>query len=174
MTRHRATLALSLAAGLAAVLGLPQAAAAQPSPKGVPDAAGETISLPGIHYQVLAAGPAGGAHPTRGDSVTMRYIGRLESGEIFSTSPGDGSGVSTFAVGGVIPGMNAALQLMRPGDHWRIRMPPYLAYGPGRPFNTPPPAGAPAGQAIQKRGIPPEATLIFDVELVSIAPRKTP
>jgi FKBP-type peptidyl-prolyl cis-trans isomerase len=174
MTRRLAALALSLAAGLAAALGPAQAGAAQPSPRGVPDAAGETISLPGIRYQVLASGAPGGAHPTRGDSVTMRYIGRLEGGEIFSTSPGDGSGTSTFAVGGVIPGMSAALQLMRPGDRWRITMPPYLAYGPGRPFNTPPPPGAPAGQAIQKRGIPPDATLIFDVELVSVAPRKTP
>jgi FKBP-type peptidyl-prolyl cis-trans isomerase FklB len=104
----------------------------------------------------------------------MRYVGRLESGEIFSTSPGDGTGTSTFPVNGVIPGMSAALQLMRPGDHWKIRMPPYLAYGPGRPLNTAPPAGAAAGQAIQKRGIPPDATLIFDVDLVAIAPPKAP
>jgi FKBP-type peptidyl-prolyl cis-trans isomerase FklB len=108
----------------------------------------------------------------------MRYIGRLEDGEIFSTSPGDGAGTSTFAVNGVIPGMSAALQLMRPGDHWRVTMPPYLAYGPGRPFNRPAPGptsdrGA-AGQAIQKRGIPPQATLIFDVELLTIATVKAP
>jgi FKBP-type peptidyl-prolyl cis-trans isomerase FklB len=164
MTRRLTSLALSLAAGL----GLASAAAAQSR-----DLAGETVSLPGLRYQVLASGPAAGAHPTRSDSVTMRYVGRLEDGEIFSTSPGDGSGVSTFAVNGVIPGMSAALQLMRPGDKWRIRMPPYLAYGPGRPFNTPAPAGA-AGQAIQKRGIPPQATLIFEVELIAIAPPKSP
>ena len=167
MTRRLAALALSLAASL----GFTQAASAQAAPSR--DATGETVSLPGLSYQVLAAGPASGAHPTRSDGVVMRYIGRLEDGEIFSTSPGDGAGTSTFAVNGVIPGMSAALQLMRPGDHWKIRMPPYLAYGPGRPFNTPAPAGA-AGQAIQKRGIPPQATLIFDVELVSIAPPKTP
>ena len=164
MTRTFAALALCLAA----VLGPTLAASAQDR-----DSQGETVSLPGIRDQVLAAGPAGGAHPTRADSVTMRYVGRLESGEIFSTSPGDGAGISTFPVNGVIPGMSAALQLMRPGDRWKIRMPPYLAYGPGRPFNTPAPAGA-ASQAIQKRGIPPQATLIFDVELVSIAPAKAP
>ncbi|HLZ75612.1 FKBP-type peptidyl-prolyl cis-trans isomerase [Phenylobacterium sp.] len=164
MTRRLAAFAFALAAAW----GVTSAAGAQ-----APDQSGETVSLPGIRYSVLAAGPATGAHPTRADSVTMRYIGRLEGGEIFSTSPGDGTGVSTFAVNGVIPGMSAALQLMRPGDHWRITMPPYLAYGPGRPFNTPAPAGA-AGQAIQKRGIPPQATLIFDVELVSIAPPKQP
>jgi FKBP-type peptidyl-prolyl cis-trans isomerase FklB len=168
MTRRLAAFALSLAASLAASLGLVSAASAQNR-----DLGGETVSLPGLRYQVLAAGPASGAHPTRSDSVTMRYVGRLETGEIFSTSPGDGTGVSTFAVNGVIPGMSAALQLMRPGDHWKITMPPYLAYGPGRPFNTPPPAGA-AGQAIQKRGIPPQATLIFDVELVAVASQKAP
>ncbi|MEO8113025.1 MAG: FKBP-type peptidyl-prolyl cis-trans isomerase [Phenylobacterium sp.] len=123
-----------------------------------------TVSLPGIGYQVLAAGPVTGAHPTRADAVTMRYVGRLESGEVFSTSPGEGKEVSTFGVKEVIPGMSAALQLMRPGDRWRITMPPYLAYGPGRPFSAP----AAGAQAIPKRGIPPNATLVFDVELVSI------
>jgi FKBP-type peptidyl-prolyl cis-trans isomerase len=155
----------ALLLGIAAAFGLSSAAAAQSS---------ASVSLPGLSYQVLASGPAGGAHPTRSDSVAMRYIGRLQSGEIFSTSPSDGAGNSTFAVNGVIPGMSAALQLMRVGDHWRITMPPYLAYGPGRPFNTVPPAGAPVGQAIQKRGIPPDATLIFDVELTAILPPKAP
>jgi FKBP-type peptidyl-prolyl cis-trans isomerase len=124
------------------------------------------VTLPGLSYEVQASGPAGGLHPTRADSVTMRYVGRLSDGTVFSTSPDDGKGLSTFAVKEVIPGMSAVLQLMRPGDRWRVTMPPYLAYGPGRPY-TPPAAGAPA-QAIQKQGIPPNATLIFDVELVGI------
>jgi FKBP-type peptidyl-prolyl cis-trans isomerase FklB len=138
-------------------------------------AAAQTVSLPGIRYQVLALGPAVGAHPTRADTVAMRYVGKLEDGEVFSTSPGDGARTSTFGVKEVIPGMSAALQLMRPGDRWRITMPPYLAYGPGRPLTPPggPTQGANA-QAIQKRGIPPDATLIFDVELVAILPAKAP
>ena len=155
-----AAMAIALCAG---------AATAEPA-----DQPGETVSLPGVRYQVLAAGPAGGRHPTRADSVTMRYVGRLESGEVFSTSPGDGAQVSAFGVREVIPGMSAALQLMRPGDRWRITMPPYLAYGPGRPHSA---GGAPAGaaaQVVQKRGIPPDATLVFDVELVSIVPPKAP
>ena len=138
------------------------------------DAPGKDISLPGISYQVLGAGPADGPHPTRADTVTMRYVGRLTDGEIFSTSPGDGTQVSTFPVGQLIPGMTAALQLMRPGDRWRITMPPYLAYGPGRPLATPPPSAALGAQTVQKRGIPPNATLVFDVELVSIVAAKTP
>lgn len=153
-----------------AALSLASAArAAEPA-----DQAGETVSLPGIRYQVLAAGPAGGGHPTRADVVQMRYVGRLESGEVFSTSPQDGAAVSSFPVNAVIPGMSAALQLMRPGDKWRITMPPYLAYGPGRPLGTAPPSAAAAAQVVQKRGIPPDATLVFDVELVSFAPPKAP
>lgn len=160
-----------LAAALAAsTLGAPPAAAAPPGKPGA------SVSLPGLSYQVLASGPAAGLQPTRADSVTMRYVGRLADGEIFSTSPGDGAATSTFAVKEVIPGMSAALQLMRPGDRWRITMPPYLAYGPGRPF-TPPataPASGAAAQVTQKRGIPPDATLVFDVELVSVLPAKAP
>ena len=135
-------------------------------------AAAETVTLPGISYEMLGSGPATGPHPTRADSVTMRYVGRFTDGTVFSTSPDDGKGVSTFGVKAVIPGMSAALQLMRPGDSWRITMPPYLAYGPGRPYT--PPAGAAAAQAVQQRGIPPNATLVFDVDLVSIVPGKAP
>ena len=157
-------LAAALALAGLVVLGGTPAASAEP--------AGKTVALPGLRYEVLASGPAAGAHPTRADSVAMRYVGRLDDGEVFSTSPGDGTGLSTFAVKEVIPGMSAALQLMRPGDRWRITMPPYLAYGPGRPF-TPGPQAASA-QVTQKRGIPPDATLIFDVELVAILPAKAP
>jgi FKBP-type peptidyl-prolyl cis-trans isomerase FklB len=146
--------------------------------------AAPAVTLPGISYEVLASGPPTGAHPTRADSVQMRYVGRLANGatdgEVFSTSPGDGRQVSTFGVNQVIPGMSAALQLMRVGDHWKIRMPPYLAYGPGRTFTPPPaqaaaqPTAGPAAQVTQKRGIPPNATLVFDVELVAILPPKAP
>jgi len=153
-----------LASAVFAISALGLAAAAQPTAK---------VVLPGLSYQVLASGPGDGRHPTRADTVTMRYVGRLTDGEVFSTSPDDGKGLSTFTVGQLIPGMNAALQLMRPGDRWRITMPPYLAYGPGRPLNTPAPASA-VGQTVQKRGIPPDATLVFDAELVAIAPAKAP
>ena len=162
MTRL-AILAFLLAAAL-----VPAASAAE-----IADRTGETVSLPGIRYQVLAAGPADGAHPTRADSVAMRYAGRLEDGQVFSTSPGDGRDVATFAVKEVIPGMSAAVQLMRVGDRWRITMAPYLAYGPGRAFTAPTSGGA-AVQAVQKRAIPPDATLVFDVELVAIIPPKGP
>jgi FKBP-type peptidyl-prolyl cis-trans isomerase len=144
-----------------------------------PAARAQPTTLPGISYEVLGSGPAAGVHPTRADTITMRYVGRLTDGQVFSTSPDDGKAVSTFPVGQLIPGMTAALQLMRPGDRWRITMPPYLAYGPGRPLApaaaTPatPPTG-PAAQVVQRRGIPPNATLVFDVELVAIVTAKAP
>src|SRR3954466_6111174 len=66
-------------------------------------------TLPGISYDVLASGPAAGAHPTRADSAAIRYIGRFEDGQVFSTSPGDGKAVSTFGVKEVLPGTIPAL-----------------------------------------------------------------
>ncbi|HEY3949246.1 FKBP-type peptidyl-prolyl cis-trans isomerase [Phenylobacterium sp.] len=161
---------------LALCAALTLLAAAAPAVAQTPGKAGggKTVTLPGLSYQVLGSGPAGGAHPKRSDTVQMRYVGKLTDGEVFSTSPDEGKGLSTFPVGQLIPGMNAALQLMRPGDHWVITMPPYLAYGPGRPLNTPPPSAAAAGQTVQHRGIPPNATLVFEVWLEAIAPPKAP
>jgi FKBP-type peptidyl-prolyl cis-trans isomerase FklB len=122
------------------------------------------VTLPGISYEVLASG--GGTHPTRADEVDVRYTGRLTSGEVFSASPEDGKGISTFAAQRVIPGFMAAVLLMRPGDKWRVTLPPYLAYGaPGR-------AIGPQASAMQSRDIPPNATLVFDIELVAIRPAK--
>lgn len=122
------------------------------------------VVLPGISYQVLASGAEAGPHPTRADEVDVHYTGRLTTGEVFSASPDGGKGLSTFAVQRVIPGFMAAVLLMRPGDRWRVTLPAYLAYGaPGR-------AMGPQASAMQSRDIPPNATLIFDIELVAIRP----
>ncbi len=125
--------------------------------------AGTAVVLPGIQYQVLRSGPAGGPHPTRADAIEMRYVGRLTNGQVFSTSADNGTGTSSFDVQRVIPGFMAAIQLMRPGDLWRITIPSYLGYGsPGRRYAPP--------EATLKRDIPPDSILIFDVELVAIKP----
>ncbi|MFC3071088.1 FKBP-type peptidyl-prolyl cis-trans isomerase [Phenylobacterium soli] len=155
-----AAAALLLAFGAtAAETTAAEATAAEATPAASPAA---PVVLPGIRYEVLASGPAGGVQPTRADAVTMRYVGRLTDGAVFSTSPGGGAEPYAFKVREVIPGMSAALQLMRPGDKWRITMPAYLAYGRlGRKW-------AP-GEPLLKRDVPPEATLVFDVELVSVA-----
>jgi FKBP-type peptidyl-prolyl cis-trans isomerase FklB len=122
------------------------------------------VSMPGISYEVLGEGA--GAHPTRADEVDVRYVGRLTTGELFSASPDGGTGISTFAVQKVIPGFMAAVLLMRPGDKWRVTLPPYLAYGaPGR-------AVGPQASAMQSRDIPPNATLVFDIELVAVRPAR--
>ena len=145
---------LALAAGLCGCAANPETRAAGPA---------TAFVLPGIQYQVLRSGPANGPHPTRADTIDMRYVGRLTNGEVFSTSADNGAGTSSFAVQRVIPGFMAAIQLMRPGDLWRITIPPYLAYGaPGR-RHTPP-------EATLKRDIPPDSILIFEVELVAIKP----
>lgn len=126
-------------------------------------AAPAVIRLPGLEYQVLGSGPAGGAHPSRADAVTIRYIGRLADGSVFSTSADDGAGTSTFGVRAVIPGFSALVQLMRPGDRWRLTIPGYLGYGRiGKRLGP--------TEANLKRDIPPDGVLVFDVELVSVAP----
>jgi FKBP-type peptidyl-prolyl cis-trans isomerase FklB len=147
--------AIGLAAGLAMAM-----AAAGPS-----RSATENHALPGIAYQVLAKGPADGAPPLRGDQVSLRYVGRLADGEVFSASPRDGAEPMAFKVRELIPGMSAAVQLMRPGDRWRVSIPSYLAYGRLGRAAVPPQA---------RRSIPPNAALVFEVELVGVAPAAAP
>lgn len=119
--------------------------------------------MPGPRYEVLRSGPADGAHPRRSDEVAIRYVGRLTNGQIFSTSAANGTQPSTFSVRTVIPGFSALVQLMRPGDRWRFILPSYLAYGrEGRRYGP--------QETTLKRDVPPDSTLIFDVELVEILP----
>jgi FKBP-type peptidyl-prolyl cis-trans isomerase FklB len=93
----------------------------------------------------------------------IRYVGRLADGSIFSTSASEGAEPTRFSVRTVIPGFSALVQLMRPGDRWRLSIPSYLGYGEqGRRFHPP--------ESTLKRDVPPNSTLIFDVELVSIVP----
>jgi FKBP-type peptidyl-prolyl cis-trans isomerase len=125
--------------------------------------AAAVVTLPGVQYEVVKSGPADGPRPTRADAVSMKYVGRLAGGEVFSSSGNGGAEPTEFKVREVIPGMSAALQLMRPGDRWRITLAPYLAYGwQGRRYQPPEPT--------LKRDIPPGSTLVFDVELVRIIP----
>ena len=88
--------------------------------------------------------------PSATDTVTTHYEGRLLDGTVFDSSIARGSPAS-FPLNRVIPGWTEGLQLMSVGAKWRLYVPSELAYGP-----------RPAGQ------IPPNSTLIFDVELLSI------
>lgn len=105
----------------------------------------------GLQYKVVTAGE--GPKPTAEDTVEVHYRGTLIDGTEFDSSYSRNSTVS-FGVNQVIPGWTEALQLMPVGSTWQLFIPSDLAYGPGG-------AGGVIG---------PNATLIFDVELISIAP----
>lgn len=103
----------------------------------------------GLQYQVLVE--CEGASPSATDSVTVHYVGTLEDGTEFDSSYSRGQ-PATFPLDGVIAGWTEGLQLMTVGSRYRFIIPPELAYGE---------AGAGAA-------IPPNATLIFEVELLGI------
>jgi len=108
------------------------------------------VTLPdGLQYKILKAGD--GKKPDADDTVTCNYRGTLIDGTEFDSSS-QHNGPSTFALKGVIKGWTEALALMPVGSKWQLYIPPQLAYGEGG-----------AGTVI-----PPNATLIFDVELLSI------
>jgi len=103
----------------------------------------------GLQYRVLAEGS--GKSPQKTDNVTVHYRGTLIDGTEFDSSISRGQ-PAAFKVDRVIPGWTEALQLMKPGDKWRLFIPPGLAYGE---------RGSPPR-------IPPNSTLIFEVELISV------
>jgi len=107
----------------------------------------------GLQYKVIKAGT--GKKPKVNDTVTVNYRGTLIDGTEFDSSFRRGQPV-TFPVSGVIPGWTEALPLMEEGAKWQLFIPPNLAYG--------------------ERGagglIGPNATLIFEVELISVQEKK--
>ena len=107
------------------------------------------ISLPnGLQYKILADGA--GKTPKATDGVTVNYRGTFIDGTEFDSSYKRET-PATLQVGGVIRGWSEALQLMKEGSKWQLFVPPDLGYG--------------------ERGagpIPPNSTLIFDVELISV------
>lgn len=105
----------------------------------------------GLQYEVLEEGS--GAKPNASSQVTVHYHGTLIDGTVFDSSVQRGE-PATFGVNQVIKGWTEALQLMACGSKYRLYIPQQLAYGA-----NPHPGGA----------IEPYATLIFDVELISIS-----
>jgi FKBP-type peptidyl-prolyl cis-trans isomerase FklB len=108
------------------------------------------ITLPsGLQYKIIKEGD--GKVPKSTDTVTVHYRGALIDGTEFDSSYTRGQ-PANFPVKGVIAGMSEALQLMKVGSKWQLFIPSNLAYG--------------------ERGagddIGPNATLIFDMELISI------
>jgi FKBP-type peptidyl-prolyl cis-trans isomerase FklB len=111
------------------------------------------VTLPsGLQYKILKQGT--GPKPSADDSIVCNYRGTLLNNTEFDSSYKRGQ-PTTFKVGQVIKGWTEALQLMPVGSKWQLFIPPELAYGPGG-------AGGDIG---------PNATLIFEVELLSIQPK---
>ncbi len=104
----------------------------------------------GLQWEVLESGTAGDK-PELTSEVVTHYHGTFVDGTVFDSSVERGE-PATFGVNQVIPGWTEALQMMSPGDKWRIACPPKLAYGPQG-----------AGDAI-----PPNTALVFEIHLIAI------
>jgi FKBP-type peptidyl-prolyl cis-trans isomerase len=112
---------------------------------------GVIIRPSGLQFRIIQNGF--GKRPGPTDTVEVYYTGRLINGTIFDgTSPGL---PAAFKVNTVIPGWKEALEIMREGDHWQLVIPASIGYGA---------RGAGDGT------IPPNQTLVFDLQLVSTTP----
>jgi len=107
----------------------------------------------GLQYMVLKEGT--GAKPGAEDTVTVHYTGKLLDGTVFDSSVERGEPTS-FPLNAVIPGWTEGLQLMSEGAKYRLFIPSELAYG-----------SKGAGDKIL-----PNATLIFDVELIKVTKKQ--
>jgi len=116
---------------------------------------GVIVRPSGLQFRIIQNGF--GKRPGPTDTVEVYYTGKLINGTIFDgTSPGL---PAAFKVNSVIPGWIEALEIMREGDHWQLVIPSTIAYGA---------RGAGDGM------IPPNQTLVFDLQLITTtpAPRK--
>ncbi len=111
------------------------------------------ITLPsGLQYKVITEGK--GKMPKETDTVEVHYRGTLIDGNEFDSSYKRGQ-PAAFPLKGVVKGWTEALQLMKEGSKWQLFIPSELAYGErGRP------------------GIPPNAVLIFELELISVGKKE--
>lgn len=113
--------------------------------------AGNTVTTTpsGLRYRILVPGK-GGPHPTDSDVALVNYTGKLVNGTVFDQSQQP----MPMAVSDVVPGFSEALKLMPKGAKYRFWIPPQLGYG---------------AKAVGP--IPPNSTLVFDVELLDFLPQ---
>lgn len=110
-----------------------------------------TVTPSGLKYVDQVAGT--GATPQPTDQVTVNYTGKLASnGQVFDSSVQRGQ-PATFRMNGVIKGFAEALSTMKEGGKRTVFIPAALAYG-----------------AQGTQGIPPNSDLVFDIELIKVAP----
>jgi len=137
-------------AGTRSFVAAPQAdsggAAYLAANKGKP---GVHTTVSGLQYEILTDGT--GPKPLPGDTVRVHYEGRLLDGTVFDSSIARGT-PAEFPLRQVIPGWTEGVQLMPVGSKYRFTVPSDLAYGPSG-----------AGGVI-----PPNAVLVFDIELLGI------
>ncbi len=112
--------------------------------------AGVKATASGLQYEVLREGK--GRKPTMKDKVSVHYTGTLVDGKKFDSSHDRGQ-PADLPVSGIIKGWQEALQLMPEGAVYKLYIPPDLAYG-----------------AQAQPGIPPNSTLVFEVELIKVQP----
>lgn len=106
----------------------------------------------GLYYEIIKEGDP--ARAGEEDMVKVNYKGSLVDGTVFDSSYERGQ-PATFPVAGVVKGFGEGVQLVGPGGEVKLYIPGNLGYG-----ETPPPGS----------GIPPNGTLIFDVEMIEINP----
>lgn len=111
---------------------------------------GVTTTKTGLQYKILKTGD--GVSPKKTNTVKVHYHGTLIDGTVFDSSV-ERKEPAEFPVDRVIPGWTEALLGMKVGDKWQIVIPAELAYGA---------RGTPGGP------IPPNAVLVFEVELLEI------
>lgn len=114
-------------------------------------AAGFDKTESGLRYKLIQTGS--GAKAEKGKKVSVHYKGQLSDGQVFDSSYDRRQPIDfTLGIGQVIPGWDEGISLLRVGDKARLVIPSHLAYG-----------SAGAGGVI-----PPDATLVFDVELMGV------
>ena len=128
---------------------------AHPATSGPTKVTGPGVTTPsGLQYWDIRVGT--GPTAMRGQKVKVDYTGWLTNGKKFDSSVGTGKPFEfNVGEGQVIRGWDEGIQGMKVGGKRQLRIPPELGYGA---------TGTPGGP------IPPNATLIFDVRLVSVAP----
>jgi len=112
---------------------------------------GVQVTDSGLQYEVMAAAEGEGTKPAATDTVRVHYHGTLADGTVFDSSVERGE-PAQFPVNGVIQGWIEALQMMQPGDKWKLFIPAELAYGARSPSPK----------------IPANSALVFEVELLEI------
>jgi peptidylprolyl isomerase len=137
---------LTAMCSLSAMAGQEQAGA-----KGKTAAAKTVTTASGLKYTDVKVGS--GASPVKGKQVKVHYTGTLENGKQFDSSVGKQPFSFVIGVGQVIPGWDEGVMGMKVGGKRKLIIPSKLGYG-----------AAGAGSAI-----PPNATLLFDVELLDVA-----